>query len=95
MSNNIRTKLYSTGFLTAESNNLRVKQGLPSQTISNLCFHNTKDESLQNTKQNLPDFKVIDKNLYPVKQNTINYKLDTVSGIIPDNSSCLEHLNSV
>jgi hypothetical protein len=91
MSNNIRTKLYSTGFLTVESNNLRVKQGLPSQTISNLCFHNTKDEFLQN----LPDFKVIDKNLYPVKQNTINYKLDTVSGIIPDNSSCLEHLNSV
>lgn len=90
MSNNIRTKLYSTGFLTSESNNLRVKQGLPSQTISNLCFHNTNNESLQNINQN-SNFKLTDKSLYPAKQITINYNL----GMIPDNSPCLDHLKSI
>jgi len=63
--NIVKSKLYNTGFITEEMDELRIKQGLESQSISNYCNFTKKvsmpsqykygSELYQSNKEKLSD----------------------------------------
>jgi hypothetical protein len=74
----MNSKLYTTGYITEDENNLRIKQGLLQQNISNICSINLTNVSQCNQK-----------NLYPSGV----VQMDTVTNI-PIGSACLNNFRS-
>jgi hypothetical protein len=74
----MNNKLYTTGYISETESNLRTKQGLLQQNISNMCLNN------------FTEVKSCDqKNLYP----SGIVQMDTVTNI-PINSACLYNFRS-
>lgn len=80
MSNDINSsKLYNTGFIPNTSQ-LRIKQGLSPQVVSNACIlPNQLNQNIFNTK------------FYPLKNIDVDYKLPE----IPDNCICLHNISGL
>lgn len=74
----MNNKLYTTGYISENETNLRIKQGLLQQNISNIC------------SINFTEVKLCDQNtLYPSGV----VQMDTVTNI-PVNSACLHNFRS-
>ena len=82
-------KLYNTGFINTKANELRIKQGLAPQDISNACNYNSINSNLHKyqKKQTQRDTIYQDR-LYPAKQTQLDYGLPQ----IPDNCPCLDYM---
>jgi hypothetical protein len=82
----VAPKLYNTGFINPKANELRIKQGLAPQDVSNACDYNTFSEldKYQGTQPN----EIHQKRLYPAKQTQLDYGLPQ----IPDNCPCLDYI---
>lgn len=78
-------KMFNVGFLPADSGNVRIKQGLMPQEISNDCVYTVE----QYGYGNLPK-ECNNKNMYPAKQAQMSYDLPK----IPDNCPCLRYIKA-
>lgn len=85
MSNNYIniSKLYKSGFIPSNNDDLRIKQGLAPQIISNICIYNAPKTDAYPT-QGIPKGSYYDhKNArdyckYPSKQVKLNYGLPDI-----------------
>ena len=73
----IPPRFYNTGFIPRTARDLRIKQGLSPQDVSNDCLV-IKNKSVCNNDL-----------LYPAKQVEISYGS---SGKIPNNCPCLDYI---
>lgn len=77
--------MFNTGFLPADSGNIRIKQGLMPQEISNDCLNTVEPYSYGN----LPKECSI-KNMQPAKQVQMSYDLPKIS----DDCPCVRYLRA-
>jgi hypothetical protein len=85
----VASKLYNTGFIPPSATQLRIKQGLIPQDISNACAYTLPPKSAyagQTHPQRVPN----QTGLYPAKQVQMTYDLPS----IPDNCPCLDYIQA-
>ena len=83
----IAPKLFNTGFIPHTSNEIRIRQGLTPQDVTNACMYDRTIQEIVNTPNQC--YPLCNKqNLYPAKQVVMNY--DTPSP--NDNCICLRYV---
>ena len=80
----VAPKLYNTGFIPPAAAQLRIKQGLAPQDITNACAYTPPDNSSY-AGQSVPKGAT---GLYPAKQVQMSYG----SPEIPNNCPCLDYV---
>lgn len=90
-----KPKLLHTGFLNKTDINIRQRQGLDSQNISNTCISSYLVSNSRNGNSHPVSYRSVSVcdpyNMYPVNSAYVNYG---PSNIPSENCPCLRYLNS-
>lgn len=95
MSNYLRaTRLYNTGFIPGDATQIRLRQGLAPQDVTNACAYvpvETDGAVRALSTRGLPNGAVCNqKNLYPAQQAQLSYGVPPV----PDDCPCLDYIRA-
>lgn len=78
------TKMYNTGYLSTDTDNIRIKQGLDPQSVANVCYYT--DTSYVDLSKNLP-YQCNQETLNPIPQARLSYELPPIDPTCP----CLDY----